>query len=50
MIAFGPLFSLDAKATSEKVIRRLAAADKIGVRMAFGCDVVVDVLANNLPT
>jgi hypothetical protein len=47
MIAFVPLFS---KPTRKKAMRRLAAADRIGVRMAFGCDVVVDLPANKLPT
>lgn len=33
---------LDAKSTSDKIIRRLAAAHRIGVQMAFGSDAVVD--------
>jgi hypothetical protein len=49
MIAFGPLFR-STLATNEKIIRRLAAADRIGVRTALGSDVVVDLLANYPPT
>jgi imidazolonepropionase-like amidohydrolase len=42
MIAFGAMVPLDAKSTSDKIIRRLAAAHRIGVQMAFGSDAVVD--------
>lgn len=42
MIAFGAMVPLNAKATSDKIIKRLADAHKIGVKMAFGSDVVVD--------
>jgi imidazolonepropionase-like amidohydrolase len=42
LVAFGGMVPLDAKSTSDKVIKRLADAHKIGVKMAFGSDVVVD--------
>jgi imidazolonepropionase-like amidohydrolase len=42
MIAFGAMVPLSAKKTSDKIIKRLADAHQIGVKMAFGSDVVVD--------
>lgn len=42
MIAFGSMTSMNANAAAEMDIRRLAAAHRIGVKMAFGSDVVVE--------
>jgi imidazolonepropionase-like amidohydrolase len=42
LVALGAVGSLDAKETSRKIIDRLIRAHKIGVKMAFGSDVVVD--------
>jgi imidazolonepropionase-like amidohydrolase len=47
MIAFGGMVPLNAKATSDKIIKRLGDAHKIGVKMAFGSDVVVELPGEN---
>lgn len=47
MIAFGSMTSLNANTAAEMDIRRLAAAHRIGVKMAFGSDVVVELPGEN---
>jgi imidazolonepropionase-like amidohydrolase len=47
MIAFGGMVPLNARATSDKIIKRLGDAHKIGVKMAFGSDVVVELPGEN---
>ena len=47
MIAFGGMVPLNARATSDKIIKRLSDAHKIGVKMAFGSDVVVELPGEN---
>jgi imidazolonepropionase-like amidohydrolase len=47
MVAFGGMVPLNAKATSDKIIKRLGDAHKIGVKMAFGSDVVVELPGEN---
>jgi imidazolonepropionase-like amidohydrolase len=45
--AFGALADLNAQKTADSVIRRLALAEKIGVKMAFGSDVVAELPGEN---
>jgi imidazolonepropionase-like amidohydrolase len=47
MVAFGTVGNLDAKTASESIIRRLSDAQKIGVKMAFGSDVVAELPGKN---
>jgi imidazolonepropionase-like amidohydrolase len=47
MVAFGSIGDLDAKTASEAIVTRLANAHKIGVRMAFGSDVVAELPGKN---
>ena len=47
MIAFGSMTSLNANTAADMDIRRLAAAHRIGVKMAFGSDVVVELPGEN---
>jgi imidazolonepropionase-like amidohydrolase len=47
LVSLGAVGSLDAKETSRKIIDRLTRAYKIGVKMAFGSDVVVDLPGKN---
>jgi imidazolonepropionase-like amidohydrolase len=42
MVALGAIEPLNAREISDKILDRLARAHKIGVKMAFGSDVVVD--------
>jgi imidazolonepropionase-like amidohydrolase len=43
----GMVPQLDAEATANKTIRRLASANRLGVKMAFGSDVVVELPGEN---
>ncbi|HXE74795.1 MAG TPA: amidohydrolase family protein [Candidatus Xenobia bacterium] len=45
--AIGGLLSEDPKTTADKIIDRLRRAHKIGVKMAFGSDVVADLEGKN---
>jgi imidazolonepropionase-like amidohydrolase len=47
MVAFGTIGNLDAKTGSEAIITRLSNAYKIGVKMAFGSDVVAELPGEN---
>jgi imidazolonepropionase-like amidohydrolase len=47
MIAFGSMTSLNANTAAEMDIKRLASAHRIGVKMAFGSDVVVELPGEN---
>jgi imidazolonepropionase-like amidohydrolase len=48
LIAFGGMVpQLAAQATADKTIKRLASANRIGVKMAFGSDVVVELPGEN---
>lgn len=42
MVAFGSIADMDAQKTADSIIRRLGEAHKIGVKMAFGSDVVAE--------
>ena len=47
MVALGAMEPINAKETSDKILDRLARAHKIGVKMAFGSDVVVELPGEN---
>ena len=48
LVAFGGMVpQLDAQKTADNTIRRLAAANRIGVKMAFGSDVVTELPGEN---
>ncbi len=48
LIAFGGMVpQLDAQKTADNTIRRLASANRIGVKMAFGSDVVTELPGEN---
>jgi imidazolonepropionase-like amidohydrolase len=48
LIAFGGMVpQLNAQATADKTIKRLASANRIGVKMAFGSDVVTELPGEN---
>ena len=48
LVAFGGMVpQLDAQKTADNTIRRLASANRIGVKMAFGSDVVTELPGEN---
>jgi len=47
MQAFGSIADIDAQKTADSIIRRLREAQKIGVKMAFGSDVVAELPGEN---
>jgi imidazolonepropionase-like amidohydrolase len=47
MVAFGSIADLDAQKTANSIIQRLTNAYKIGVKMAFGSDVVAELPGEN---
>jgi imidazolonepropionase-like amidohydrolase len=47
MAAFGSIADLDAQKTADSIVRRLTNAYKIGVKMAFGSDVVAELPGEN---
>lgn len=47
MVAFGTIGNLEPKTAAESIVRRLSDAYKIGVKMAFGSDVVAELPGEN---
>ncbi|HVZ18724.1 MAG TPA: amidohydrolase family protein [Terriglobales bacterium] len=47
MQAFGAIADMNAQKTADSIIRRLNEAEKIGVKMAFGSDVVAELPGEN---
>jgi imidazolonepropionase-like amidohydrolase len=47
MVAFGSIGHLDAKTAADAIMTRLTNANKIGVKMAFGSDVVSELPGKN---
>jgi imidazolonepropionase-like amidohydrolase len=47
MLAFGSIADMDPHKAAESIIRRLSDAQKIGVKMAFGSDVVAELPGEN---
>jgi imidazolonepropionase-like amidohydrolase len=47
MLAFGSIADMNAQKTADSIIQRLSNAEKIGVKMAFGSDVVAELPGEN---